>query len=96
MRMSDHLGVVEANGRYFIRCGCGYRICDAGRNFKEHVLLIESPLKKVSPLADLTGQGSAFVFREFCCPNCATLLSTEISLKDDPILHDIELKVGKN
>lgn len=96
MGVSDYLSIVEESGRYLIQCRCGHRVCDADKNYKEHVLLIESPLTKISPLADISGKGFGFVFREFCCPNCATLLGTEVSLKDDPILHDIELKVRKS
>jgi acetone carboxylase gamma subunit len=67
-------------------------ICDANENFKEHVLLIESPVNKIGPLADISGKAGQFVFREFCCPDCATLLSTEFALKGENILYDIELK----
>ena len=95
MRMTGYLSIVEEKGRDLVQCKCGHSICSAEQNFKEHVLLIESPLSKVSPLADISRKGSAFVFREFCCPECATLLATEVSMRDEPILHDIELKVTK-
>jgi N-methylhydantoinase B len=95
MRMTGYLSIVEENGKHLVRCKCGCSICDAEQNFKEHVLLTESPLSKVSPVADLNKKGSSFVFREFSCPECATLLATEVSMRDEPILHDIELKVTK-
>lgn len=92
MRITDYLTVIDREGTDFIQCRCGYLICDLHENFKKHVLLIESPIKKIGPLADMSGQGTQFVFREFCCPNCATLLATEFALKGEAILHDIELK----
>ena len=92
MRLNDYLTIVEQGGNSVIQCRCGYVICAAEKNFKEHVLLIESPLKKIGPLADISGKGDGFVFREFCCPDCATLLSTEFALKGESILYDIELK----
>jgi N-methylhydantoinase B len=96
MRLTGYLSVVEENGQDRIQCKCGYSICDGEQNFKEHVLLIESPLTKVGPLADVGRRGSSFVFREFCCPECATLLTTEIALRDEPVLHDIQLQTKKS
>jgi len=92
MRVNDYLAIVDRKGKHLIQCRCGYSICDANKNFKEHVLLIESPLKKIGPLADMSGKGTQFVFREFCCPNCAVLLTTEFALVGEAMLHDIELK----
>lgn len=96
MRMTGYLTIVEENGRDVIQCRCGYSICGVEQNFKEHVLLIESPLAKVGPLSDVSRKGSSFVFREFCCPECATLLTTEVAMKDEPILHDIQLQYTKS
>jgi acetone carboxylase gamma subunit len=90
--MSDCLTVVDRQGKPAIECRCGYSICAAEKNFKEHALLIESPVNKIGPLADISGRAAQFVFREFCCPNCAALLTTEFALRGEPILHDIELK----
>jgi acetone carboxylase gamma subunit len=90
--MSGYLNIVDREGQPVIECRCGHVICAAEKNFKEHVLLIESPVSKVGPLADLSGRATQFVFREFCCPSCATLLTTEFALKGEPILRDIELK----
>jgi acetone carboxylase gamma subunit len=92
MRLTDSLQIVDCKGKRLIGCRCGYVLCEAHRNFKEHALLIESPINKVNPLADLSGHGTQFVFREFCCPNCAVLLTTEFALKGEAILHDVELK----
>ena len=96
MRMTGYLSIVEENGRDVIQCKCGYSICGGEQNFKEHVLLIESPLEKVGPLSDVGRKGGSFVFREFCCPECATLLATEVAMKDEPILHDIQLQPVKS
>ena len=92
MRLNDYLIIVDREGKDHIQRRCGYLICDANKNFKEHALLIESSLKKIGPLADMSAKAAQFVFREFCCPNCATLLSTEFALKGENILYDIELK----
>ncbi|HKZ50315.1 MAG TPA: acetone carboxylase subunit gamma [Dehalococcoidia bacterium] len=93
MRVNEYLEVAEEGGNPFIRCRCGYRVCAADENFKAHVLMIESPLHKAGPLADVYSEGEMFVFREFCCPGCATLLATEVALRGDPILWDIQLEV---
>lgn len=92
MRITDCLSIADREGKCGIQCRCGHWICAANENFKENVLLLESPITKIGPLADMSGQGTQFVFREFCCPNCAGLLTTEFALKGEPILYDIELK----
>jgi len=30
-------------------------------------------------------------FRAFHCPNCGSLLDTEVAVGDDPVLHDVEI-----
>jgi hypothetical protein len=35
--------------------------------------------------------GNRFVFRQFYCPACLLRLETEVALKDEPVLWDIQL-----
>jgi acetone carboxylase gamma subunit len=36
--------------------------------------------------------GDRFVFRQFYCPGCAALLNTEVALRGEPILWDVEIR----
>ena len=51
-------------------------------------LISEAPLTKLGSMYSNTDR---FIFREFCCPGCATLLCVEMTLKDLPYIWDTQL-----
>jgi N-methylhydantoinase B len=73
-------------------CRCGHELGSAERNFKEFTLLEEGPVHDAGLRVNPYGVGNRFVFRQFYCPACLVRLETEIALKDEPILWDIELR----
>lgn len=83
-----------------IACGeCGEDLCDARDNYKEHTALRTGPLTDAGPVFDAPEEiyedPPDIEFRQFFCPNCATLFDYEIALKNDPILHDVEIDLDK-
>ena len=72
-------------------CRCGHQLGSAARNFKEYTLMEEGPVHDAGLRVNPYGVGNRFVFRQFYCPACLVRLETEIALKDEPILWDIEL-----
>ena len=74
-----------------IQCACGQVLADAGRNFKEGTLMEEGLIKEAGPYVNSFDVARRFVFRQFYCPGCLRRLETEICLKDEPVLHDIEV-----
>ena len=77
-------------GRVFV-CRCGHELGDATRNFKQFTLMQEGPVHEAGLRVNPFRVGGRFVFRQFYCPNCLLRLETEVALKDDPILWDIEI-----
>jgi acetone carboxylase gamma subunit len=77
-------------GTVFV-CRCGHVLGDARRNFKEFTLLEEGPVHDAGLRVNPYGVGGRFVFRQFYCPKCLVRLETEVALKDEPILWDIEI-----
>ena len=79
-----------------IVCQCGRIICRGDENFKLHVSWAYYPLSQIlaemDPHAPETGR---FESREFYCPGCARLVETDIALKEDPILWDVELAANE-
>lgn len=64
---------------------CGTEIAPANVDWKNHAVLNRSELAKAGPLRP---SGHGYVLVEAFCPQCATLLDTDIALNDDPPLHD--------
>ncbi|MDP7643488.1 MAG: acetone carboxylase subunit gamma [Anaerolineales bacterium] len=85
----------EESGDKVVRCArCEYDLCPATENHRLHALLHEGPVQEAGPHVNPHHlHGDKFVFRRFYCPNCVAQISTEVALKNEPILWDIELKV---
>ena len=85
-------------GEYLQQCGdgndawiqctwCGERLGAADTPWKLQSQRRERPASDAGPQRDAA---SAIVLREFCCPGCATLLDTEVTLAADaPLIDEI-------
>lgn len=98
MRIHEYLEIVEKQpGQKVISCiKCSHEFCDAKENYKKYALLWECDTSEF-PLRSLYSGESMFIrYQHFICPGCGTLLQVDQYLpeldKDDPILHDIEIK----
>ncbi|HZQ07792.1 MAG TPA: acetone carboxylase subunit gamma [Anaerolineae bacterium] len=92
--LNEFLQIAEtAHGQKVIRCTrCGYDLCTATENHKLHALLHEGPVQEAGPHVNPYHLGGdKFVFRQFYCPNCLALINTEVALRGEPILWDVQL-----
>jgi N-methylhydantoinase B len=64
---------------------CGHDVAPANVDWKDHAVLSRSDVAKAGPLR---ASGHGYVLIEVFCPNCATLLDTDIAWSDAPPLHD--------
>lgn len=87
--------VTGSGGAKMVRCTrCGYELCLATENHNLHSLLREGPVQEAGPHVNPHHLGGdKFVFRQFYCPNCLALINTQVALRGEPILWDVELKV---
>jgi acetone carboxylase gamma subunit len=53
----------------------------------------EGLVKEAGPHVNEFDVARRFVYRQFYCPGCLRRLETEVCLKDEPILHDVEVAV---
>ncbi len=91
-KINEDLEIVAEGALQVVRCRCGHVLGPASRNYKEYALKKESALKEAGPFVNPYDLGGGkFVFRQFCCPGCATLLGTEIAQKGEPFLWDIQM-----
>ena len=93
---TEFLRIEERDGGPVFVCRCGHVLGDARRNFKEFTLLEEGPIKDAGLRVNPYNVGGRFVFRQFYCPNCLLRLETEVALKDEPILWDVQVDVGSS
>ena len=87
--VNEFLHVLNAS-RVF-QCRCGQVLGDAGSNFKDGTLMEEGLVREAGPHVNEFDVAQRFVFRQFYCPGCLRRLETEVCLKEEPILHDVQL-----
>jgi N-methylhydantoinase B len=94
-RISDTLAIHDSDAGLQYVCRCGHALGPASGNFKELCSMSELALQKAGPLINphSVGQGR-FVFRQFACPRCHTLLESEVAMTEDPILDVGRLQVS--
>jgi hypothetical protein len=83
MRISEYLQRTSGGATQCTWCGC--EVAPAGVDWKEHAVLRRVPTSQAGPLR--TGRRE-FALIEACCPQCGTLLDTDLAAGDDPPLHD--------
>ena len=95
MGLNEFLEIAKRGKRKVIRCTrCGYDLCAANENHKLHAVMHEGPVQEAGPHVNPHHLGGdKFVLRKFYCPNCMTQLNTEVAMRGEPILWDVELKV---
>lgn len=89
--VTEFLHIEDRDERPMFVCHCGRVLGDASRNFKEFTLLEEGPVHDAGLRVNPYGVGDRFVFRQFYCPGCLVRLETEIALKGEPVLWDIQI-----
>jgi N-methylhydantoinase B len=89
--VNEFLRIVRDGGAAVIQCSCGQVLGDASRNFKDGTLMEEGLVKEAGPYVNQFDVARRFVFRQFYCPGCLRRLETEVCLKDEPVLHDVEV-----
>jgi N-methylhydantoinase B len=96
-RITEALDLVSAEDRPHLACAaCGQLLGSASENYKRHALRVDRPIQTANPLI---GDPRRFIdagveFRQFYCPACGRLLENEVCRAGDPLLWDIQLRVG--
>jgi N-methylhydantoinase B len=89
--VNEFLRIVRDGGSDVIQCACGQILTDAATNFKAGTLMEEGLVKEAGPYVNQFDVARRFVYRQFYCPGCLRRLETEVCLKDEPVLHDVEV-----
>jgi len=84
--LGEYLQYQGAGACASVQCTwCGERLAKAAERWKERAVRRELPTTAGGPLR---ASAPGIVLRHFHCPNCATLLDTEVTLAQDAPLHD--------
>ncbi|MBI4285947.1 MAG: hydantoinase B/oxoprolinase family protein [Chloroflexi bacterium] len=90
-RLSEYLVMTGSTAASEIQCRkCGHIFGPVAENWKTHARMTKRPLAALGPKMAVTEK---FVLREFCCPDCATLIDVEMVLKELPPIWDTQLKL---
>jgi N-methylhydantoinase B len=91
-RYGESLAVRRTGAGPAIGCiKCNTALCAATEDPRSRALMVEERLTALSPL-NIHGNNDAVVVREYCCPTCATIFSTDVRLRsDDPCAPEMLL-----
>lgn len=93
--LGPHLYIVQKadSRKWVIQCDCGHEFCDYRENWKLHAAIYvrdtQEAMAEVYPslmAPDVNWQ----VYREYYCPDCATLHDVEAPTPWYPVIHDFE------
>lgn len=91
MVIGEYLELAGVGTEAVFRCAkCGHTFGPAAQNPKKSAVTAEASYRKAGPAFPEDGK-TRFFLREFYCPGCATRFEVEVTDKETPVLHDIEL-----
>lgn len=86
--VADAAEAVEADGTLAVRClECHAELGGAGSDLRASMLVRDRPLARLSRL-NASAPDVGVVGREYYCPGCGTLMSTDVQRADEPLLAD--------
>ena len=93
LRIGDVLAVRDTTAGPVLGCArCGRAFGPATEDPRRRSLMVEVPLSSLSPL-NAYGLEAEVVVREYCCPGCGTLFSSDVHLRgEDPARPEIHLR----
>jgi N-methylhydantoinase B len=89
--VADRVEAADIDGRRLLRCSqCRHSLGDYTEDYKQGTVYRDSPLTAQSPFNQLC-QLDTYVFRQFFCPGCGTLLVTDVQETGEEIRDECRL-----
>ena len=91
-RINAYLAIESIDGRAMMRCRCGAVLGSADDDYKSLSLEARYPIQHAGPLSNPYELGdNSFELREYYCPTCLVLFETDVAMRGDPNVRDVEL-----
>lgn len=89
--MGHSLEVAEdlTDGKRYVRCSCGHGLTEIALPWRGQAG--QNVSSKVHDVSLATRLSEKLEVRQYACPSCGTLLTTDVARIGSPLLHDIEL-----
>jgi acetone carboxylase gamma subunit len=93
--ISEYLQIMDGSSREIQCRKCAHKISSVDTNYKFQTVMKEESIQFSNPNNFDPRQyvDKDMVFRRFFCPHCATLLETEVNIKGEPPVWDINIKI---
>jgi acetone carboxylase gamma subunit len=92
IRIGESLKIVRQNAKWVVNCReCGKVICNGSENYKMHVPYID---RDPHEIGHKMVKSEWITYREYYCPQCATLLTVVQWRPGDPEYQDTILDLG--
>jgi N-methylhydantoinase B len=86
-----HLNIVEtADGQGYVACACGHVLSTVAEPWRAGAC--EQRSTDVSAFSRSTRLNEMLEIREYACPACGVLLSTDVARVGSPLQHDIQME----
>lgn len=94
LRIGEALAVRDTAVGPVLGCAhCGRAFGPATEDPRRRALMVEVPLSSLSPL-NAHGLEAEVVVREYCCPGCGAMFSTDVHLRnEDPAMPEMHLRL---
>jgi acetone carboxylase gamma subunit len=96
MKINAYLEIIkDTAGNPVIRCRkCSTDLGPAAQSYKAYAKERRRPISQAGVQYVARGrQDNPFELREYYCPSCFVLLDTDVARQNDPVLHDVELRI---
>jgi N-methylhydantoinase B len=97
LRVTDNLSVRKRGNRAHHCCAkCAADLGPIDDNYKDHCVIQHEDIRTSNPnIGDWRRYlNEAPQFRQYYCPGCGALIENEIAMAGDPVLRDIEVRLG--
>ena len=83
--VNEYLGIVAGPQGPVVRCRCGCVLCAASEDYRDSLAVREAVGRSDTGAPDESPDLPSFVIREFFCPDCWTLVDTNVSMVETEV-----------
>jgi N-methylhydantoinase B len=92
VRWNDNLAESVRDGHRVLQCRhCGYEISHGGEDYESRLAMVEGKPEEAGPQVCAEPWryiDAKVVFRQYCCPGCATAFVTQVVPENHPLASD--------